>query len=168
MNYFTHDHLIKAVLVMHPELTHGVDFMAVMGVNPDGSPASDAWIEGWRAPGVPQPSVEELKAAVAGMDLNSLPMFPSERAAQQAARNPSPIEFLERFTADEQLAITTASMQSPQVRLWYDKMLGARFIDIADPRVIAGVDSLIAAGLIAPSRKAALLVPANQIPVSVL
>ena len=80
----------------------------------------------------------------------------------------APLDFLERFTLTEQLAITTAAMQSPQIRLWYDKMLAARSIDVADVRVAAGLDSLIDAGLLDASRKSALLTPAGQVPVTVV
>ncbi len=80
----------------------------------------------------------------------------------------APLDFLERFTLTEQLAITTAAMQSPMVRLWYDKMIAARSIDVADARVIAGLDALIAAGLLSASRKSVLLIPAGQIPVALL
>ena len=72
--YFTHDDVLKAMRVMHPALFHGADYLAIMGINEDGTPASDAWIERWRSE-LPEPSINELKAAVAGMDLSRLPMF---------------------------------------------------------------------------------------------
>lgn len=80
----------------------------------------------------------------------------------------APLDFLERFTPTEQITIVTAAMQSPQIRLWYDKMLASRSIDVADARVTAGLDALIAAGLLNPSRKSVLLTPAGQIPVVTL
>lgn len=70
------------------------------------------------------------------------------------------LEFLDRFTEDEQLAVVQATMQSAPVKLWYDRLLAASFVDLEDPRAEAGVDALIGAGLIAADRKAALLQPA--------
>lgn len=72
------------------------------------------------------------------------------------------LEFLDRFTDDEQLAVVQATMASPQVKLWYDRLLAASFIDIADPRTEGGIDALITAGLIDPGRKTALLTPEEQ------
>jgi len=69
------------------------------------------------------------------------------------------LEFLDRFTTDEQLAIVTATMASAQVKLWYDKMLGASFVDLNDARVAVGIDALIGAGLLASPRKSAILAP---------
>lgn len=69
----------------------------------------------------------------------------------------SSLEFLERFTDAEQLSVVTATLASPQVKLWYDKLLAAEYIDLADPRTASGIDALIAAGLIDAERKAELL-----------
>lgn len=69
----------------------------------------------------------------------------------------APLEYMERFTDDEQLAIVAATMASAAVKLWYDKMLAASYVDISDPRVATGLDALIAAGLLQPDRKAVLL-----------
>lgn len=69
------------------------------------------------------------------------------------------LEFLDRFTSAEQLAVVAATMQSAPVKLWYDRLLAASYVDLSDPRTEEGVDALIAAGLIDPSRKAALLQP---------
>lgn len=69
----------------------------------------------------------------------------------------SSLEFLERFTEQEQLTVVTATMQNPQVKLWYDKLLAAEYVDINDPRTEGGIDALISAGLIQASRKSTLL-----------
>lgn len=71
----------------------------------------------------------------------------------------SSLEFLERFTEAEQLAVVTATLGSPQVKLWYDKLLAAEYVDLTDPRTEQGIDALIAAGLIDPARKDELLQP---------
>lgn len=70
------------------------------------------------------------------------------------------LEFLDRFTEEEQLTVVQATMQSAAVKLWYDRLLAASFVDLEDPRTEAGIDALISAGLIAADRKAALLQPA--------
>lgn len=69
------------------------------------------------------------------------------------------LEFLDRFTEDEQLAVVQATISNASIKLWYDKLLAASFIDLVDPRVEGGIDALIAFELISPDRKAALLMP---------
>jgi len=69
------------------------------------------------------------------------------------------LEFLDRFTEEEQLTVVAATLQSPQVKLWYDRMLAASYVDLHDPRTEIGIDALIAFGLIAQERKADILAP---------
>ena len=69
------------------------------------------------------------------------------------------LEFLDRFTEAEQLAVVQATMSNASIKLWYDKLLAASFIDLVDPRVEGGIDALIAFEFISPDRKAALLMP---------
>jgi len=69
----------------------------------------------------------------------------------------SSLEFIEKFTDAEQLAIVTASMSSPQVKLWYDKLIAATQIVFSDPRLAAGMDALVAAGLITEARSLEVL-----------
>lgn len=63
------------------------------------------------------------------------------------------LEFLDLFTETEQLAIAAAAMQSAQVKLWYDRLLAAMFITLADPRTAAGLDALVAMGLLTATRR---------------
>jgi len=67
------------------------------------------------------------------------------------------LQFLDLFTEPEQLAIATAAMQSPQVKLWYDRMLAAMFVTLADPRTEGGLTALVGAGLLTAERKAAIV-----------
>ena len=67
------------------------------------------------------------------------------------------LEFLDLFTEAEQLAVATAAMQSPQVKLWYDRTLAAMFVTLADPRTEAGLTALVGAGLLTAERKAAIV-----------
>ena len=69
------------------------------------------------------------------------------------------LEFLDRFTPAEQLTVVQATLQDAQVKLWYDKLLAAEFIDLADPRTEEGIDALIGARLLAAERKAVLMSP---------
>ena len=67
------------------------------------------------------------------------------------------LEFLDLFTEAEQLAIVTAANASAQVKLWYDRMLAANFITLADPRTEAGLTALVQAGLLTAERKAEIV-----------
>ena len=71
----------------------------------------------------------------------------------------SSLEFLDRFTEEEQLAVVSATLNNPVIKLWYDRLLAASFIDLSDPRTEAGIDALIGAELIAHERKEALMQP---------
>lgn len=72
-------------------------------------------------------------------------------------KNLTSLEFLDLFTEAEQLAIVAAASQSVQVKLWYDRMLAASFITLADQRAEAGLDALVAASLLTAERKAEIL-----------
>ena len=67
------------------------------------------------------------------------------------------LEYLDLFTSAEQLAVATAAMENAAVKLWYDRMLAASFITLADERTEAGLDALVAAGLITSARRTAIV-----------
>ena len=67
------------------------------------------------------------------------------------------LEYLDLFTESEQLAVVSATMAVPQVKLWYDKMLAAGFITTADPRTEGGLAALVGAGLLTEARKLEIL-----------
>lgn len=69
------------------------------------------------------------------------------------------LEFRDRFTIEEQIAIRQAQFNDMEVGLVYDNFQAAQFIDIEDPRVEQGIDIYIAKGLLEPERKADLLQP---------
>lgn len=71
----------------------------------------------------------------------------------------SVLEFRDRFTIEEQIAIRQAQITDMEVGLVYDNFQAVQFIDIEDPRVEQGIDLYIAKGLLAPERKAQLLEP---------
>lgn len=77
----------------------------------------------------------------------------ADRPVVEVARTCSPLEFIERFTEAEQLAVVTAAMQVPALRLWYDKLMAAQQVVEDDPRLAIGLDALVSAGLITEQRR---------------
>lgn len=75
----------------------------------------------------------------------------------------TPLEFIDRFTYDEQIAIVTATLQNPAVKLWYDKLLAASFVSFDDPRLSAGLDVLVQAGLLTAERRAEIIPEVIQV-----
>lgn len=71
----------------------------------------------------------------------------------------SVLDFRDRFTVAEKLAIRAAQMTDMEVGLVYDEFQAAQFIDVDDPRVAGGIDLYITKGLLEPNRKAELLAP---------
>ena len=69
----------------------------------------------------------------------------------------TPLDFLDLFTQDEQLAVVLAGMQNAAVKLWYDRALAAQFITIADPRTEGGLSALVSGGLLTAERKAEIV-----------
>jgi len=65
--------------------------------------------------------------------------------------------YLDRFTGAEYMAARTSS--DVNVLRMLDSMLAAQSIDVTDPDVAAGLDLMVAQGIIAPARKAELLQP---------
>jgi hypothetical protein len=85
------------------------------------------------------------------------PVIEPEQPPTPERRTCTPLEFIERFTDAEQLAIVTAAMTEPRLRLWYDKLMAASFVDLDDARLLAGVEALVVAGLITSQRRAEVL-----------
>ncbi len=61
---------------------------------------------------------------------------------------------LDLFTPSEQLAVVTATMTDPVVRLMYDRLLGAAFLTYEDPETEQGLQLLVVKELLTPERKA--------------
>lgn len=80
-------------------------------------------------------------------------------AKAKAARSVDPIDFMERFTDAEQLAVVEATMTNASVKLWYDKMLAAKKVNFDDTRTQAGMAALVAAGIITEARSVEILPP---------
>lgn len=69
----------------------------------------------------------------------------------------TPLEFMNRFTYDEELAIETAAETSPQLRVWLRRSSAANEIDLDHHLTINGLSALVSAGLITEQRKAEIL-----------
>ena len=91
-----------------------------------------------------------------GMRIDA-PKPQAAKIADPVVASTTPLAFIERFTDAEQLAIVTAAMTVPQIRLWYDKLIASTQVIFADPRLNAGLDAMVAAGLITHERRAAIL-----------
>ena len=64
----------------------------------------------------------------------------------------SKLAYMERFTDAELANIYAAAKISPAVEVWLEKFKLAEFIDIADPRTMAGLQALESNGLIGAGR----------------
>ncbi|MCX8003357.1 MAG: hypothetical protein N2688_00115 [Burkholderiaceae bacterium] len=99
----------------------------------------------------------------AGMAIRDEHDFEPWLDAWTAAADPAsprviaPLEFLLRFTFAERAAIRAAAAVSPELADWIDRARFAREIDLDSPLTAAGLDALVAAGLLTVERKAAVL-----------
>lgn len=64
----------------------------------------------------------------------------------------SPLVFIGRFTAAEQAAVAAAAQTSAAMLLWLTQLSAAQYIDVTDPRTIAGINMLVTAGLLTADR----------------
>lgn len=67
------------------------------------------------------------------------------------------LEMLDLFTEAEQLAVVSATMVEPAVKLWYDRLIAATFVTYEDPRTEGGLQALVDAELLTPQRKAEIV-----------
>ena len=63
------------------------------------------------------------------------------------------LEMLDLFTEEEQLAVVTATLTSPPIKLWYDRLIAATYVTYEDPRTEEGLQTLVDAELITADRK---------------
>lgn len=64
---------------------------------------------------------------------------------------------LDLFTPAEQLAVVTATMTDPVVKLVYDRLIGAKYLTYEDPETEYGLQLLLDKGLITQDRKVAIV-----------
>lgn len=93
----------------------------------------------------PQPGGQAIADAIAAV----------EAAPDPTRRQLQPWYFAQRFTQGEQLAFYLSV--DPGVVLLRGSFLASRTIGLDDPRVVGGLDVLVAAGVMEAGRKAALL-----------
>lgn len=62
------------------------------------------------------------------------------------------LQFMERFTESELVAIYTAAKQNIQIEVWLDKVKLAQEIDLTNQSLINGLHALEASGVIAQGR----------------
>lgn len=105
------------------------------------------WLEQTRELAVPQVGVTGVVAPQADQTVG-------EQTSPAATINDrlSVLDFIARFTQEEQLAVTAASLESAEVRNWYDKLIAAQYVDLNDPRLAAGLAALVAYGLLTQQR----------------
>jgi hypothetical protein len=69
------------------------------------------------------------------------------------------LDFFERFQKTERKAIRQAAKTNDDLEDWIDLLRVAGSVDLTSPRVIAGVEALVTAGLISEARKTTILTP---------
>lgn len=72
------------------------------------------------------------------------------------------LEFLDKFTEAEQLGVVEATMTNASVKLWYDRLLAASFVDLEDIRIPEGLNALVSAGLLDAVRVTEIMTPEVQ------
>jgi len=72
------------------------------------------------------------------------------------------LEFMALLTDAEQTAIATAAQTNASVLVWLLRISGATYVDLGDPQTAAGVQAMVAAGLLSATRVTAIL--ANEAP----
>lgn len=85
-------------------------------------------------------------------------MFEMSREVAPVARPTlTKLEYMNRFHDDELAAIYTAAKSVVQVEVWLEKFKLAEFVSPDDPRTLAGLQALEAAGLLAAGRAAEII-----------
>lgn len=74
-----------------------------------------------------------------------------------APRLVEPLEFLERFTQEERIAIRQAARQSDALEDWLDMLRAAKVVDLDERRTVAGLTALVLAGLLTAARRDEIL-----------
>lgn len=69
---------------------------------------------------------------------------------------------LDLFTPEEQLAIVTATMVDPVVKLVYDRFIGASYLTYADSETEQGLSLMVDKGLLTPERKLEIVTTMTQ------
>lgn len=60
----------------------------------------------------------------------------------------SVLEFIDLFSDDQQLSVAAATMSNAVIKLWWDKILASKYVDLGDQRTVDGLTALVASGLV--------------------
>lgn len=82
---------------------------------------------------------------------------PVPEQPQPTPRTITKLEYMNRFHDDELAALYTAAKSVVQIEIWLEKFKLAEFIDLDDPRTVAGVQALEASQLIGAGRASEIL-----------
>ena len=82
---------------------------------------------------------------------------PVPEQPQAAPRVITKLEYMNRFHDSELAALYTAAKSVVQIEIWLEKFKLAEFIDLDDPRTVAGVQALEAGQLIGAGRASEIL-----------
>ena len=117
-------------------------------------------------------AVTETAGQIDAPDMIALESFDTsvigKRYTEQGVWEPAParepsatvwtvLAFRSRFTEAEKRAIYSARANSIDIQIWLDDLAAAEDVRSDDPRMIAGVQGLEAAGLLAPGRAAEIM-----------
>lgn len=99
---------------------------------------------------------ERVEVPLTDAELAAIAAMPPEPARRRVV---TPLAFMERLTQSERIAIRTAARAAGGEALddWLDMLRAAQDVDLDDPRTVAGVAAVVAAGLLTAERGAALL-----------
>lgn len=95
--------------------------------------------------------------------INADPPFPSWGLPDTPMPDPLPsrtltkLEFRNRFTMDEKVAIYNAANSSVEIKIWLDDLACAELVDLYSPQTQQSVNALVQAGLITEQRKNEIL-----------
>jgi len=131
---------VEAVRRLHPQASLRSDVVIV-----DRQDGNGPQLVAWNLPGDP-PTDDEIAAAMARPPVTAL----------------SYQQFRALFTAAENAAIMTAAQTNHAVLDWVLQAVGAAALDLADAAMKAGLEALVAAGLLTAERETQVL--ANQPP----
>jgi hypothetical protein len=80
-----------------------------------------------------------------------------EEADDASPRILTVLQFRDRLTEAEELSITLQSLTNASIRVWLDRLAGAQEVNLDDPRTVAGLQLMEAAGLLASGRAAEIV-----------
>lgn len=80
--------------------------------------------------------------------ISALQAAQNQPASPPAGRSIAPLAFRRRLGQTAMAAITAAAMANPAIRVMLDDLAASQVVNLDDPEVVAGLDTLVAAGLI--------------------